>query len=142
MSSAMNSTTPPAAGDEQVELAISGMTCASCAMRIEKRLNKLDGVTATVNYATEKARVSYADGVSPEDLVAAVAEVVAAGVAPVWELIGLLLSVLVQGLRSLRAAWLGVSGRAGRRRERAAWPSGSPPVRGRRVTGPGGSRRR
>jgi Cu+-exporting ATPase len=72
MSSAMNSTTPPAAGGEQLELAISGMTCASCAMRIEKRLNKLDGVTATVNYATEKARVSYADGVSPEDLVAAV----------------------------------------------------------------------
>ena len=40
-----------------VELAIGGMTCASCAMRIEKKLNKLDGVSATVNYATEKARV-------------------------------------------------------------------------------------
>ncbi|TFV66522.1 UNVERIFIED_ORG: copper-translocating P-type ATPase [Bacillus sp. AZ43] len=73
MSSATNSTTPqPPTGDEQLELTIGGMTCASCAMRIEKRLNKLDGVTATVNYATEKARVSYADGVSPEDLVAAV----------------------------------------------------------------------
>src|SRR5690606_17498602 len=41
----------------QVELVIGGMTCASCANRIEKKLNKLDGVTATVNYATEKARV-------------------------------------------------------------------------------------
>ena len=40
------------------ELAIGGMTCASCAARIEKKLNKLDGVTATVNFATETARVS------------------------------------------------------------------------------------
>jgi len=43
----------------------SGMTCASCANRIERKLNRLDGVTATVNYATEKARVSFADKVSP-----------------------------------------------------------------------------
>ena len=42
-----------------VELAITGMTCASCANRIERKLNKLDGVTATVNYATEKAKVTY-----------------------------------------------------------------------------------
>jgi P-type Cu+ transporter len=63
---------PASAGAEQVELAIGGMTCASCAARIEKRLNKLDGVTATVNYATEKAKVSYAEGVAREDLVAAV----------------------------------------------------------------------
>ena len=55
-----------------VELSIGGMTCASCAARIEKKLNRLDGVTATVNYATEKARVVYADGVTPEDLVATV----------------------------------------------------------------------
>ncbi len=55
-----------------VELSIGGMTCASCANRIERKLNRLDGVTATVNYATEKARVDYADGVVPEDLVAAV----------------------------------------------------------------------
>jgi Cu+-exporting ATPase len=55
-----------------VELAIGGMTCASCANRIERKLNKLDGVTATVNYATEKARVSYPDGVEAADLVAAV----------------------------------------------------------------------
>jgi Cu+-exporting ATPase len=73
MSSATGSTTPPAsAGGGQVELAIGGMTCASCAARIEKRLNKLDGVTATVNYATEKARVTYAGDVVPDDLVAAV----------------------------------------------------------------------
>ena len=55
-----------------VELLIGGMTCASCANRIEKKLNKLDGVTATVNYATEKAKVSFGDGVTPEDLIATV----------------------------------------------------------------------
>ncbi len=44
---------------EHVELPITGMTCASCAVRIEKRLNKLDGVNATVNYATEKATVDF-----------------------------------------------------------------------------------
>jgi P-type Cu+ transporter len=52
-----------------VELVIGGMTCASCAARVEKKLNKLDGVTATVNYATEKARVSFPDALTPEDLV-------------------------------------------------------------------------
>ena len=55
-----------------VELLIGGMTCASCAARIEKKLNRLDGVTATVNYATEKAKVTYGPGVTPEDLVATV----------------------------------------------------------------------
>ncbi|MBW0008778.1 MAG: cation-translocating P-type ATPase, partial [Pseudonocardiales bacterium] len=58
--------------NHQVELVIGGMTCASCAARIEKKLNRLEGVNASVNYATEKARVSYADGVAPEDLVATV----------------------------------------------------------------------
>jgi P-type Cu+ transporter len=53
----------------EVELAISGMTCASCAHRIERKLNDLDGVTATVNYATEKARVSYPEGLDPQELV-------------------------------------------------------------------------
>jgi Cu+-exporting ATPase len=48
------------------------MTCASCAARVEKRLNKLDGVTATVNYATEKAKVEYPDGVTVEELIAQV----------------------------------------------------------------------
>ncbi|HEY1369761.1 MAG TPA: heavy metal translocating P-type ATPase [Gaiellaceae bacterium] len=57
----------------RIELPIGGMTCASCASRIERRLNKLDGVTATVNYATEKATVEYdADAVAPEQLVVAV----------------------------------------------------------------------
>lgn len=55
-----------------VELTIGGMTCASCAARVEKKLNKLDGVTATVNFATEKARVEFGDAVSPEQLVTAV----------------------------------------------------------------------
>ncbi|MFY9807196.1 MAG: heavy metal translocating P-type ATPase [Pseudonocardiaceae bacterium] len=57
----------------QVELVIGGMTCASCAARVEKKLNRLEGVSASVNYATEKARVSYAEGVTAQDLVATVA---------------------------------------------------------------------
>ncbi|MFF2925459.1 heavy metal translocating P-type ATPase [Streptomyces celluloflavus] len=56
----------------RVELAIGGMTCASCAARVEKKLNRMEGVTATVNYATERAEVSYGDGVSVEDLIATV----------------------------------------------------------------------
>jgi Cu+-exporting ATPase len=66
--------TPSGSGEltHQVELAIGGMTCASCAARIEKKLNRLAGVRASVNFATEKARVSYADGVTPDDLVATV----------------------------------------------------------------------
>ena len=55
-----------------VELAITGMTCASCANRIERKLNKLDGVTATVNYATEKAKVTYPGELTPADLVGTV----------------------------------------------------------------------
>ncbi|RZS43487.1 Cu+-exporting ATPase [Herbihabitans rhizosphaerae] len=55
-----------------IELDIGGMTCASCAMRVEKKLNKLDGVTATVNYATEKAKVSFGNPVTVEQLVAQV----------------------------------------------------------------------
>jgi Cu+-exporting ATPase len=57
---------------QTVELAIGGMTCASCAARVEKKLNRMDGVTATVNYATEKAKVSYTDVVTTDDLVATV----------------------------------------------------------------------
>jgi len=58
---------------ERLELPIEGMTCASCATRIEKRLNKLEGVEATVNYATENAAVLFDPArVAPEDLVAAV----------------------------------------------------------------------
>ncbi len=51
----------------EVDLAVTGMTCASCAARIEKKLNKIDGVEATVNYATEAAKVAVPDGVD-EDL--------------------------------------------------------------------------
>jgi P-type Cu+ transporter len=57
----------------QIEMPITGMTCASCANRIERKLNKLDGVEASVNYATEKATVSFdADALAPEQLVEAV----------------------------------------------------------------------
>jgi Cu+-exporting ATPase len=70
----MASTDAAAAAPErlQLELSVGGMTCASCAMRIEKRLNRLDGVTATVNYATEKAKVDVPAGFDPTELVAAV----------------------------------------------------------------------
>ncbi|GGO69226.1 carbonate dehydratase [Nonomuraea cavernae] len=57
---------------QAVELSIGGMTCASCASRIERKLNKLDGVTATVNYATEKAKVTFPGSVEPRDLIAEV----------------------------------------------------------------------
>ncbi|WP_309094591.1 heavy metal translocating P-type ATPase [Streptomyces sp.] len=56
----------------EVELAIGGMTCASCAARIERKLNRMEGVSATVNYATEKAKVSYSGEVSVGDLIATV----------------------------------------------------------------------
>ncbi len=71
MSALTDATAGPAGGTE-IELSIGGMTCASCANRIERTLNKLDGVTATVNYATEKARVSLAGGIEPAALVGAV----------------------------------------------------------------------
>ena len=58
--------------EDRVELEITGMTCASCAARIEKKLNRLEGVTASVNYATEKAAVVYPPEVSPADLIAVV----------------------------------------------------------------------
>ena len=53
----------------EIQLDIGGMTCASCAARIEKRLNRMEGVTASVNYATEKAKVTFADTVTPEELI-------------------------------------------------------------------------
>ncbi|GAB2573407.1 carbonate dehydratase [Paractinoplanes abujensis] len=55
-----------------IELEIGGMTCAACANRIEKKLNRLDGVTATVNYATEKARASVPSALTAADLIAVV----------------------------------------------------------------------
>jgi P-type Cu+ transporter len=58
---------------DHVELPITGMTCASCANRIERKLNKLDGVEATVNYATEKAAVTFDEAtVTPDELIEAV----------------------------------------------------------------------
>ncbi|MEV0243995.1 heavy metal translocating P-type ATPase [Streptomyces sp. NPDC050674] len=73
----MTSTTAHApAGREpaltEVELLIGGMTCASCAARVEKKLNRMDGVTATVNYATEKARITCPEGTEVADLIATV----------------------------------------------------------------------
>ncbi|MFH9584052.1 heavy metal translocating P-type ATPase [Streptomyces luteogriseus] len=56
----------------EVELLIGGMTCASCAARVEKKLNRMDGVTATVNYATEKARITCPEGTDVADLIATV----------------------------------------------------------------------
>ncbi len=55
-----------------VELDIAGMTCASCAQRVEKKLNRLDGVTASVNLATDRATAQVPDGVTPADLIATV----------------------------------------------------------------------
>ena len=69
----MTTTLGPVTADHQVELTITGMTCASCANRIERKLNKVDGVTATVNYATEHATVHYPEAVSTDDLLAVVA---------------------------------------------------------------------
>ncbi|MEU6763451.1 heavy metal translocating P-type ATPase [Streptomyces sp. NPDC046853] len=56
----------------EVELAVGGMTCASCSARIEKKLNRVEGVTASVNLATEKAKVSYGEGVEVAQLIATV----------------------------------------------------------------------
>ncbi|GAA4685075.1 heavy metal translocating P-type ATPase [Streptomyces chumphonensis] len=64
--------TTAASRTAEVELAIGGMTCASCAARIEKKLNRMDGVEATVNYATEKAKVTYGGDVAVADLIATV----------------------------------------------------------------------
>ncbi|MFF9339635.1 heavy metal translocating P-type ATPase [Streptomyces sp. NPDC014773] len=70
----MTSTAPDATAPDVTvtELTIGGMTCASCAARVEKKLNRMDGVTATVNYATEKARVEHAPGVGVDALIATV----------------------------------------------------------------------
>jgi Cu+-exporting ATPase len=66
------STATPDANATEVELAIGGMTCASCAARIEKKLNRMDGVEATVNYATEKAKVTFQSDVDVADLISTV----------------------------------------------------------------------
>ena len=66
------SASAPLTGSPAIELEIGGMTCASCANRIERKLNKLDGVSATVNYATEKAKVTVPAGYDTALLVAEV----------------------------------------------------------------------
>ncbi len=66
----------PKTDAERATLALEGMTCASCAARIERSLNKLDGVEATVNYATETATITYDPAlVAPDSLVGAVEKV-------------------------------------------------------------------
>jgi Cu+-exporting ATPase len=65
-------TVPLMVATRHIELDIGGMTCASCAARIEKKLNRLDGVVATVNYATEKATITFPTSLSPQDLIATV----------------------------------------------------------------------
>ncbi|MGA0209828.1 MAG: heavy metal translocating P-type ATPase [Candidatus Nanopelagicales bacterium] len=65
-------TSPSATHLTEIDLDIGGMTCASCAARVEKKLNKLPGVTATVNYATERAHVALPSDVSVADAIATV----------------------------------------------------------------------
>jgi P-type Cu+ transporter len=67
-------TTANSTDRRELTLALGGMTCASCATRVEKRLNRVDGVVATVNFATEQATVEFPYSVSPQDLVTAVEE--------------------------------------------------------------------
>ncbi|MGW1543307.1 heavy metal translocating P-type ATPase [Streptomyces sp. NPDC002309] len=65
-------TTTPAPALTTTDLAVGGMTCAACVRRVEKRLARLDGVTATVNLATGRARVTHPTDVRPQELVATV----------------------------------------------------------------------
>lgn len=60
---------PTAEPTRTVDLDITGMTCSSCAMRIEKKLNRLPGVDASVNYATERAHVECDPELDPAELV-------------------------------------------------------------------------
>ncbi|MFI6351930.1 heavy metal translocating P-type ATPase [Streptomyces sp. NPDC050743] len=72
MTSTTAETAITAGETSDVELLIGGMTCASCAARVERKLNRMEGVSATVNFATEKAKVTYGAGVEVADLVATV----------------------------------------------------------------------
>ena len=68
----MSTDSPAPAVTRSVDLDISGMTCSSCALRIEKKLNRVPGVEATVNYATERAHVECDPEMDPAELVAVV----------------------------------------------------------------------
>jgi Cu+-exporting ATPase len=70
------------AGSAHLDLTLTGMTCASCAMRIEKKLNRIDGVTASVNFATEKASVDYDPALATPDSMVETVESIGYGVAP------------------------------------------------------------
>jgi len=70
---ALTAAAATAPADVRVNLSVTGMTCAACALRIEKKLNKLEGVTAAVNYATEKASVAFdPTQIGPDELIAAI----------------------------------------------------------------------
>ncbi|MFJ7182323.1 heavy metal translocating P-type ATPase [Streptomyces massasporeus] len=75
----------PPAGLTVTDITVGGMTCAACVRRVEKKLGKLDGVTATVNLATGLARVSHPAGVAAEDLLAAVEQAGYAAALPARE---------------------------------------------------------
>ena len=62
------------AGD-QLEFVVTGMSCGSCAARIERRLNRLDGVVATVNFATERAYIASTGGRDPDELISVIESV-------------------------------------------------------------------
>ena len=72
MSTSTQTPTDSATQTQHVDLAISGMTCASCSARIERKLNKVDGVQASVNLATEKASVTFPSALSVTDIVGVV----------------------------------------------------------------------
>jgi Cu+-exporting ATPase len=76
---------PPVAGPRDVELVVEGMTCAACAVRLEKKLTRLGGVQATVNYATGTARVTAPSGLPTAELIAAVVRAGYAATAPASE---------------------------------------------------------
>ena len=73
------------AATREVELTIEGMTCAACAVRIEKKLAKLNGVRASVNYATGAARVTAPTGLATDELIAAVVRAGYTATAPARE---------------------------------------------------------
>ena len=62
----------PVSAVTEVDLDITGMTCASCAARVEKKLNRMPGVTATVNYGTDRAHIALPDGTSIDDAIATI----------------------------------------------------------------------